>query len=236
MRTAERAAFLSALTGKKLAGLCMCVLQAYGNASVRMAEIVPMRNPLRQDRLLDALCLDDEGLVLIGAQALVDGVAKDAAGGSPRLKVDVIGVVGLIACDVNADIFDDSVVAFDLDTKKPEARLALVGWTHEEFGLRGDEAQGCMGVADFQRHLARDEGYAAQDPLGFARRLRRDVVADTRDGAALIGPGEEPCVRDRGPRPRNAVGLAWEPTTGWSASRSKTYRSGWRKPASSCTM
>ena len=41
MRTAERAAFLAALTGKKLAGLCMCVLQAYGNASVRMAEIVP---------------------------------------------------------------------------------------------------------------------------------------------------------------------------------------------------
>src|SRR5215213_2942365 len=41
MRTAERAAFLSALTGKKLNGLCMCVLQAYGNASVRMAEIVP---------------------------------------------------------------------------------------------------------------------------------------------------------------------------------------------------
>ena len=41
MRTAERAAFLAALTGKKLAGLCMCVLQAYGDASVRMAEIVP---------------------------------------------------------------------------------------------------------------------------------------------------------------------------------------------------
>ena len=41
MRTAERAAFLAALTGKKLAGLCMCVFQAYGNASVRMAEIVP---------------------------------------------------------------------------------------------------------------------------------------------------------------------------------------------------
>ena len=41
MRTAERAAFLAALTGKKLTGLCMCVLQAYGSASTRMAEIVP---------------------------------------------------------------------------------------------------------------------------------------------------------------------------------------------------
>jgi len=41
MRTAERAAFLAALTAKKLNGLCMCVLQAYGSASTRMAEIVP---------------------------------------------------------------------------------------------------------------------------------------------------------------------------------------------------
>jgi peptide/nickel transport system substrate-binding protein len=41
MRTAERAAFLAALTGKKLTGICMCVAQGYGNASNRMADIVP---------------------------------------------------------------------------------------------------------------------------------------------------------------------------------------------------
>jgi peptide/nickel transport system substrate-binding protein len=41
LRTAERAAFLAALTGKKLTGLCMCMLQGYGNASTRMAEVVP---------------------------------------------------------------------------------------------------------------------------------------------------------------------------------------------------
>jgi len=60
------------------------------------------------------------------------------------------------------------VITFDLDAEEPETRLALVGWTHEEFGLRGDEAQGRNGRRDFQRHLARDEGYGAQDPLGFA--------------------------------------------------------------------
>jgi len=36
--------------------------------------------------------------------------------------------------------FDNPVVTFDLDAEEPETRLALVGWTHEEFGLRGDEA------------------------------------------------------------------------------------------------
>jgi peptide/nickel transport system substrate-binding protein len=41
LRTAERAAFLAALTGKKLTGLCMCMLQGYGNASTRMAEVIP---------------------------------------------------------------------------------------------------------------------------------------------------------------------------------------------------
>ncbi len=41
MRTAERAAFLAALTAKKLTGVCMCVAQVYGNASARMAELVP---------------------------------------------------------------------------------------------------------------------------------------------------------------------------------------------------
>jgi peptide/nickel transport system substrate-binding protein len=41
MRTMERAGFISALTTKKLKGVCMCVGAAYGNASTRMAEIVP---------------------------------------------------------------------------------------------------------------------------------------------------------------------------------------------------
>jgi len=68
---------------------------------------------------------------------------------------------------VNADIFDHPVVALDLDTEKPETRLALVGWTHEEFGLRGDEAQCRVRVGDFQCHFARDQWYAGQDPLGF---------------------------------------------------------------------
>jgi len=36
------------------------------------------------------------------------------------------------------------------DAEEPETRLALVAGRDEEFGLRGDEAQGRMGVADFQ--------------------------------------------------------------------------------------
>src|ERR1051325_9460878 len=41
MRTMERAAFYAALPSKKLKGICMCIAAAYGNASTRMAEIVP---------------------------------------------------------------------------------------------------------------------------------------------------------------------------------------------------
>jgi len=41
MRTMERAAFYSALASKKLKGLCVCIDAVYGNASTRMAELVP---------------------------------------------------------------------------------------------------------------------------------------------------------------------------------------------------
>jgi peptide/nickel transport system substrate-binding protein len=41
MRTMERAKFYSDLGSKKLKGLCMCIAAAYGNASTRIAEIVP---------------------------------------------------------------------------------------------------------------------------------------------------------------------------------------------------
>jgi len=41
LRTMERAAFFSALSSKKLKGLCMCAISGYGNASTRMAETVP---------------------------------------------------------------------------------------------------------------------------------------------------------------------------------------------------
>jgi len=41
LRTMERAGFYSALGSKKLKGLCMCIDAAWGNASTRMAEIVP---------------------------------------------------------------------------------------------------------------------------------------------------------------------------------------------------
>jgi peptide/nickel transport system substrate-binding protein len=41
LRTMERAAFYSALATKKLKGVCMCIAAAYGNASTRIAEIVP---------------------------------------------------------------------------------------------------------------------------------------------------------------------------------------------------
>src|SRR5437016_859115 len=41
MRTMERAAFYSALATKKLKGLCVCIDAVYGNASTRMAELVP---------------------------------------------------------------------------------------------------------------------------------------------------------------------------------------------------
>jgi len=41
LRTMERAAFFSALGTKKLKGLCFCATAEYGNASTRMAMIVP---------------------------------------------------------------------------------------------------------------------------------------------------------------------------------------------------
>src|SRR4029077_11530812 len=41
MRTMERAAFFAALTSKKLKGLCFCATAEYGNASTRMAVVVP---------------------------------------------------------------------------------------------------------------------------------------------------------------------------------------------------
>ncbi len=41
LRTMERAAFYAALGTKKLKGLCVCIDAVYGNASTRMAEIVP---------------------------------------------------------------------------------------------------------------------------------------------------------------------------------------------------
>ena len=37
----ERAAFFTALTAKKLKGVCFCTAAVYGNASTRMSEIVP---------------------------------------------------------------------------------------------------------------------------------------------------------------------------------------------------
>jgi peptide/nickel transport system substrate-binding protein len=41
MRTMERAALFSALPTRKLRGVCFCATAAYGNASTRIAEIVP---------------------------------------------------------------------------------------------------------------------------------------------------------------------------------------------------
>ena len=41
LRTMERAAFYSAFAAKKLKGVCFCTIAIYGNASTRMAEIVP---------------------------------------------------------------------------------------------------------------------------------------------------------------------------------------------------
>jgi peptide/nickel transport system substrate-binding protein len=41
LRTMERAAFYSALAGKKLRGLCVCINAVYGNAASRISEIVP---------------------------------------------------------------------------------------------------------------------------------------------------------------------------------------------------
>src|SRR5712692_11122843 len=70
--------------------------------------------------------------VFAGFEALVYSVAEDAARGRPGLEVEVLGVVGLIACDVDADVLHQPVAAFDLQAKKPEAWLALIGWAHEE--------------------------------------------------------------------------------------------------------
>ncbi len=41
MRTMERAAFFAALGSKKLKGMCFCATAEYGNASTRMAVVVP---------------------------------------------------------------------------------------------------------------------------------------------------------------------------------------------------
>src|SRR5258705_13518679 len=41
MRPTERAAYLSALLGKKLRGVCVCATAIYGNAASRMSEHVP---------------------------------------------------------------------------------------------------------------------------------------------------------------------------------------------------
>ena len=41
MRTMERAAFFAALGSKKLKGVCFCATAEYGNASTRMAVVVP---------------------------------------------------------------------------------------------------------------------------------------------------------------------------------------------------
>jgi peptide/nickel transport system substrate-binding protein len=46
MRTMERAAFFAALTSKKLKGLCFCATAEYGNASTRMAVVVPSSGTL----------------------------------------------------------------------------------------------------------------------------------------------------------------------------------------------
>ena len=95
----------------------------------------------------------DEG-VFAGFEALVDGVAEDAARRSPGLKIDVRRLVGLFARHVDTDVVEHPVAVFDLRAKEPEARLALIGGAHEEFGLRSREAQGRMRVGDFQGLLA----------------------------------------------------------------------------------
>jgi peptide/nickel transport system substrate-binding protein len=41
VRSMERAAYLTALGMKKLKGICMCAVAGYGNASSRLAPIVP---------------------------------------------------------------------------------------------------------------------------------------------------------------------------------------------------
>jgi peptide/nickel transport system substrate-binding protein len=41
IRTMERAAFITAWSGKKLKGVCVCVSALYGNAASRMSEFVP---------------------------------------------------------------------------------------------------------------------------------------------------------------------------------------------------
>jgi len=46
MRTMERAAFFAALTSKKLKGVCFCATAEYGNASTRMAVVVPTNGNL----------------------------------------------------------------------------------------------------------------------------------------------------------------------------------------------
>src|SRR6202035_3964402 len=109
----------------------------------------------------------DEG-VFSRFQALIDGVAKNAAGRGPCLKVEVIGVVGLFARNLNADVFNNPATALDLNAEKPETRLAVIGRAHEELRLHGDEPQRRMCVGNFHAHFARDERHAAEDSPDLA--------------------------------------------------------------------
>src|SRR3989475_7490343 len=69
MRTMERAAFYSALATKKLKGLCVCIDAVYGNASTRMAELVP-----------------SDGAFAYGAYPDIDALYKQQARETDRKK------------------------------------------------------------------------------------------------------------------------------------------------------
>jgi peptide/nickel transport system substrate-binding protein len=69
IRTMERAAFLSAWSGKKLHGLCVCISALYGNAASRLSEFVP-----------------SDGMFSRGADPDVDALYKQQARETDRKK------------------------------------------------------------------------------------------------------------------------------------------------------
>jgi peptide/nickel transport system substrate-binding protein len=73
MRPMERAAFFSAWQAKKLRGICVCGTALYGNASTRMAEVVP-----------------SEGTYAYGGYPDVDALYRQQASETDRKKREAL--------------------------------------------------------------------------------------------------------------------------------------------------
>jgi peptide/nickel transport system substrate-binding protein len=73
VRTMERAAFVSAWSGKRLRGVCVCISALYGNAASRMSEFVP-----------------SDGTFARGADPDIDALYKQQARETDRKRREVM--------------------------------------------------------------------------------------------------------------------------------------------------